>query len=161
MNKTLLAILVVIIVVVGGYFLMSGNGNEDQFEGLDSGSMDTSNVPPLVGGEEGQGEGSMMDDGEGMMEEEVKEFSVTGSNFEFSVTEIRVKKGDTVKIVFNVTEDLHDWVIDEFNAKTARLEAGGSEVIEFVADQAGEFEYYCSVGTHRQIGMVGKLIVEE
>ncbi len=80
--------------------------------------------------------------------------------FSFSQKEIRVKKGDTVKIQFTNKEGFHDWVIDEFNARTKQLQAGQTETIEFVADKTGTFEYYCSVGQHRANGMVGKLIVE-
>ncbi len=59
-----------------------------------------------------------------------------------------------------MVQGFHDLVIDEFNARTAQLQTGQSEIIEFVADQSGEFEYYCSIGSHRAMGMVGKLIVE-
>jgi plastocyanin len=90
----------------------------------------------------------------------VKEFDLSAKSFEFSQTEIKVKKGDTVKLTLMVTEGLHDWVVDEFNAKTKQLRRGESESIVFVADKTGTFEYYCSVGTHRKMGMMGKLIVE-
>jgi plastocyanin len=91
---------------------------------------------------------------------EVREFTVSGSNFQFSPSTIRVNEGDTVRITFQNQGGTHDWVIDEFNARTPVIQAGQSETIEFVADRAGTFEYYCSVGTHRQMGMVGTLIVE-
>lgn len=90
----------------------------------------------------------------------VKTFNVTGKSFSFSPTEIKVKKGDTVKIVFKNDQGSHDWVIDEFKARTKVLSGGQTETIQFVADKTGTFEYYCSVGTHRQMGMKGKLIVE-
>ncbi len=91
----------------------------------------------------------------------VREFAVTGNNFAFSETSLTVKKGDTVRIVFTNAEGFHDWKIDEFNAATQKLSAGASETIEFVADTAGSFEYYCSVGSHRAMGMKGTLVVEE
>ncbi len=91
---------------------------------------------------------------------EVKIFDVVGGDFSFDVKEIRVKKGDKVKIVFENQEGFHDWVIDEFNARTPQIKAGKTEEVEFVADKVGTFEYYCSVGKHRQNGMKGKLIVE-
>ncbi len=92
---------------------------------------------------------------------EVKEFVVTGSNFAFDPSEIRVNQGDTVKITLtNGSTMPHDWRLDEFNAATDIIQPGQEDTIEFVASEAGEFEYYCSVGQHRQMGMVGKLIVE-
>lgn len=100
------------------------------------------------------------EDNPAMADDSVKEFVVDGSNFKFSVAEIKVNKGDKVRIVFNNVEGFHDWVVDEFNVRTQKLQAGKSETIEFVADKFGTFEYYCSVGSHRQMGMVGNLIVE-
>lgn len=90
----------------------------------------------------------------------VKTFNVGASNFSFSLNEIRVKKGDTVKIVLSNNDGMHDWVIDEFNARTSRIGEGQTETIEFKADKIGTFEYYCSVGQHRAMGMKGNLIVE-
>jgi plastocyanin len=86
--------------------------------------------------------------------------NVTGQNMSFSPNEIKVKKGDTIKVVFTSGDMLHDFVVDEFNARTKQLKTGETETIEFVADKTGMFEYYCSVGEHRERGMVGKLIVE-
>lgn len=91
--------------------------------------------------------------------ESVKSFTVEGKNYSFSPATMTVKKGDRVRIIFNNTGGLHDWVLDEFNAKTKQLAAGASETIEFVADKAGTFEYYCSVGQHRAMGMKGTLTV--
>jgi plastocyanin len=89
-----------------------------------------------------------------------KTFNVTGTNFKFSTTEIRVKQGDKVTINFTNSAGFHDWVVDEFNAGTKQLAPGQSESVTFTASKAGTFEYYCSVADHRRQGMVGKLIVE-
>lgn len=112
------------------------------------------------------GKGEIMGDkkSESMMNEgmmgQTKVFKITGRNFSFSQNEIQVKKGDRVKINFESANGFHDWTVAEFNAKTAQVNVGGKASVEFVADKTGEFEYYCSVGQHRQMGMKGKLIVE-
>ena len=90
----------------------------------------------------------------------VKEFTVVGKPFSFTPETIEVNKGDTVRIVFQNQNGTHDWVIDEFNTRTKILQSGQSETVEFVADKTGSFEYYCSIGTHRQMGMKGTLIVK-
>lgn len=90
----------------------------------------------------------------------VKEFTIIGSNFKFSLGEIRVKKGDTVKIVFKNQQGLHNWQVDEFGAATKVIQAGEQDTIEFVADKTGQFEYYCSVMQHRKMGMKGVFVVE-
>jgi len=90
----------------------------------------------------------------------VKEFTVTGSNFKFAPSQLQVKQGDTVRVTFNNQGGMHDWNLDEFNAHTKVIKAGQQETVEFVASKAGQFEYYCSVGDHRQMGMTGTLVVE-
>ncbi len=90
----------------------------------------------------------------------VKELAVEGSPFEFKPKEMRVKKGDTVRVTFENMKGTHDFVIDEFNVRTNQIGEGEEEEVEFVADKAGTFEYYCSVDGHRAQGMKGSLIVE-
>lgn len=89
-----------------------------------------------------------------------KSFSVEASNFAFSLKEIKVKQGDRVRITVTNKGGFHDWKLDEFSLATKQLQADQSETIEFVADKRGTFEYYCSVGQHRAMGMKGNLIVE-
>ncbi|MEK7605776.1 MAG: plastocyanin/azurin family copper-binding protein [Patescibacteria group bacterium] len=90
----------------------------------------------------------------------VKEITVTGSSFKFVPATISVKKGDTVKVTFVNSGGSHNFVIDEFSVSTKVIASGQSETVSFVADKVGTYEYYCTVGNHRQKGMVGKLIVQ-
>lgn len=91
----------------------------------------------------------------------VKEITVTNEGFNFIPKEIRVNVGDTIRLTFENGGGFHDWVLDEFDAATSQFSGGSSETIEFVADRAGSFEFYCSVGNHRARGMWGNFIVEE
>lgn len=90
----------------------------------------------------------------------LRSFTVEGKNFSYNLKEIRVKLGDTVQLTFKNLEGFHDWRVDEFNVFTKQLGANQQDSITFVANQRGTFEFYCSVGQHRAMGMVGKLIVE-
>ena len=90
----------------------------------------------------------------------VQVVEVEGGAFYFKPNEIRVKQGDTVRIVFSNAGGQHDFTIDEFNVKTPLTQTGDTQEVEFVASQTGEFEFYCSVANHRAQGMVGTLIVE-
>lgn len=89
-----------------------------------------------------------------------KTFHVAGGNFFFVPSEIKVNKGDRVTVVFDDVDGFHDFVIDELNVKSKRIQTNGQDTVTFTADKAGSFEYYCSVGTHRQVGMKGTLIVQ-
>ena len=70
--------------------------------------------------------------------------------------------GDQVSLtVINGDPVLHDLAIDAFNVSTGELTDKDQQVtLNFVASQAGEFEYYCTVPGHREIGMHGLLVVE-
>ncbi len=89
-----------------------------------------------------------------------KEFTVDSFMYGYSPNEIVVNEGDTVTINLINSEGMHDWVVDEFGATTEIIGAGEETSVTFVADKAGEFEFYCSVGSHRAQGMVGTLIVQ-
>ncbi len=91
-------------------------------------------------------------------------FEVDSRNFVFLIDgeenpDMIVNQGDRVRVEFTSSSGVHDWVVDAFGA-TEIISAGGSSFVEFVADQAGTFEYYCSVGSHRQQGMRGNFIVQ-
>jgi cytochrome c oxidase subunit 2 len=148
--KNAIIVIVIIALVVLGFWYFSGNNNQPAVEGQPAGQITNDNEITEVD-----------DTSEGEMpESEIQEFNLTATSFKYDITEIRVKQGETVRINLTATQGFHDWVIDEFGAATKQLQAGESDSVEFVASQTGEFEYYCSVGNHRQMGMVGKLIVE-
>lgn len=91
----------------------------------------------------------------------VKEFIISGQNFSFSPSLIAVKKGDKVKITFKNTSGFHDFKIDAYGLATKQSKSPYQEVLEFTTDKAGSFEYYCSVGSHRAMGMKGTLQVTQ
>ncbi|KKS28559.1 MAG: Nitrite reductase [Parcubacteria group bacterium GW2011_GWA2_43_11] len=86
-------------------------------------------------------------------------FNIKGTKFAYDKKELTVTEGDMVTINFESADGFHDWVIDEFNAATKQVDVGVPTSVTFVADKVGVFEYYCSVGNHRAMGMVGKLTV--
>lgn len=97
-----------------------------------------------------------------MMDSSVKEVTVEGSEFKFVADTLTVKKGEKIKLTFKNTGKMpHDWVVDELGVRTKVISSGSTEVLEFTPDKAGVFEYYCSVGKHRENGMVGKITVTE
>src|SRR3989344_3654266 len=127
MKNTYIAIIVLILLVLG--FLFTSKGNKVEAPTVNVDNINNENVAI------------------------VKEFTITGRNFSFSPSLITVQKGDRVKIIFQNSAGFHDFEIDEFGVAAKQAQSPTTEVLEFVADQAGSFEYYCSVGTHRAIGM--------
>ena len=92
--------------------------------------------------------------------QDVVTISVEAGSYYFNPEEIRVKAGQKVRIELTGKDMMHDFVIDELGVASEVVPAGESTVVEFVAETAGTYEYYCSVGDHRARGQIGTLIVE-
>lgn len=137
-KKIILIIIFLIIVAGGAWWLLTAKENKN------SNSIINKNQPARSQDEQ----------------RTIKEFALEASNFKYSLTEMRTRQGETVRVTLINKEGFHDFVIDEFNAATKQIKAGEQETIEFTTTQKGQFEYYCSVGSHRQLGMKGILIVE-
>lgn len=90
----------------------------------------------------------------------VKEVVIEGSNFKFVPDTFTVKSGETVKITFKNVQGMHDFVVDSLNIKTPVIQTNQDATVEFVATAPGTYEFYCSIDTHRQIGMKGTLVIE-
>lgn len=91
---------------------------------------------------------------------DAREIIVDGSNYKFAPDTITVKKGEKVRIVLKNTEGVHDFRVDELGIETAVIREGHEDFTEFTPDKIGSFEFYCSVGNHRALGMKGSLVVE-
>lgn len=78
----------------------------------------------------------------------------------FAPNKLSVKKGDRVRLRVTVTKGVHDFNIDEYNIH-AVTPLDEEITIEFVADKAGDFVYYCNKTGHRAAGHWGTLTVTE
>lgn len=161
MGKSIVIIIAVVLLGVGAYFALFNNSSpRTAYPAPAAVSTPPQTVPttpeptigmPVIGGTTTP---------ETQVRSLLKTFTITGTNYAFSPSEIKVGKGDTVRITFKNGGGFHDFSIGEFHIATNRLQTGGVEAVEFVADKTGTFEYYCSVGQHRANGMKGTLIVE-
>ena len=163
-NAKVIAIIVILVAIGAGYYFMTQNANapsETKSPAPTQTVTPTATESPTTSPTKSPTESpTTSPTATGNTGVNLKVFTVVGSPFKFSLNEIKVKKGDRVRIVFNNTLGTHDWVIDEFNVRTSIIEAGQTSVVEFTPDKVGTFEYYCSIGTHRLQGMKGNLIVE-
>jgi len=96
--------------------------------------------------------------------ENVKEFVMTSfyddKGVWFSLKEIKVNKGDIVRIKITNIKGNHNFVIDEYGINEI-TPLDKEVVIEFTANKVGEFIYYCSIPGHRQKGQFGTLKITE
>lgn len=152
MNNKVVAVLIVLLLIVGGFLLFKNSSVAPTESDVELGMpVPGSDVDEMVV------ENTVVD----VSPAKVKEFKVDASPYKFSPVGITVNKGDTVKITVTNVEGTHDFKLDEFvGASTRILKTGETQVITFVVDKTGTFEYYCSVGNHRAMGMVGTLTVK-
>ena len=156
MGKSIIGVIIAIVVVaIAGFYLYnSGGSNNTSASDIGTGNSIKDNQITVLSSDNSGDELS-----------ETKTFVLTGENFKFKMNgktnpEVRVKEGDKVRIEFSSAQGFHDWVVDEFDAATAQVkDTDGMSFVEFIADKKGSFEYYCSVGQHRQMGMKGSLII--
>lgn len=106
---------------------------------------------------------NMMEDDSTVKEVAMESFTeiIDGKYFpQFSVKEITVKKGQTLRLQINTTSGQHNFKIDEFDV-FSETPTGEVTTIEFTPDQVGEFVYYCAKPGHRALGHWGTLKVVE
>lgn len=151
MNNKIIAVIIVLVLVGGGFLLFKNRGVAPTKD------VEINTNMPVPGSDTKETE--VVEETPKNAPTSVKEFTISAAPFSFSPSTMTVNKGDTVKITVKNTKGTHDFKIDEFNASTRLLNTGETQTITFVADKTGTFDYYCSVGSHRAMGMVGKLTV--
>lgn len=158
MNKNLiLGVVIILVLIAGGWFVLKDKStNPASNEEVKETTTSSDNSLIASASPEAVKESTDSSATTGA----AKEFTVTASNFKFDTPQIKVKQGDSVKINYKNAQGFHDFVIDEFNVKAKQENGPSEQTLTFVADKKGTFEYYCSVGKHRQMGMKGALIVE-
>ncbi len=88
------------------------------------------------------------------------EMTIDAFNFGFTASQVTINKGDKVKIKFTSSSGTHGLAIPEFGISAGPVSPGQEEIVEFVADKSGSFDYFCNIpcGSGHG-GMRGKLIV--
>ena len=76
--------------------------------------------------------------------QQVKEFTVEASQWQFSPDTITVSKGDRVKITLVNKDVSHGIAIPQFGF-SLKAAAGETAIGEFTADKAGNYTFFCNV----------------
>src|SRR5262245_59159267 len=75
---------------------------------------------------------------------QVREFTITGSNYTFTPASIQVNRNDLVKITFTAQDIAHSFTMDDYRI-VKRANAGQTVTFEFRADRGGPFTFYCNL----------------
>ncbi|MEE9276936.1 MAG: plastocyanin/azurin family copper-binding protein, partial [Dehalococcoidia bacterium] len=117
--------------------------------------------------------------------EDARTIAITMTEFAFGPNEVHVKRGEMVRLLLiNEGGVLHDITAETFHGQAwalgsaehedstvhaqehapvfhAAAVAGDTVELLFVATEVGEFDLFCSVPGHKELGMTATLIVEE
>lgn len=147
MKVIIIAALLIALVGSGAFFLLRKNSQSAQ----DTSKTLNLNTTQNAGGNLPSAEVTI-----------AREVTIEASEYKFSPSEIRVRKGETVKITLkNIGKMSHNWMVEKMGgASIDTTEPGKSSTITITPSQTGTFTTFCSIGNHRKLGMVGKLIVE-
>jgi len=86
----------------------------------------------------------------------VHEVTIKASNWKFEPEEIRVKAGDTLKLTLQNTQGAHGIGIGDLNVTLKN-----NETKEIKLDQAGSYEFHCSIQCGQgHDAMTGFIVVE-
>ncbi len=107
--------------------------------------------------------------------------TIVADDVQYQAEDISIVAGEEVTLILSNTDNVeHDFQIDEIDADVSaggvtdgehgnehdsdaalavHADAGDDSSITFVANEAGTYEFYCTVPGHKDSGMVGTLIV--
>ena len=71
-------------------------------------------------------------------------FALTARNYAFTPSRIEIIKDDLVSLTIEGADQVHSFAIDEFRV-AKRIAPGTTVTLEFRADRAGTFSYYCNI----------------
>ena len=152
---------------VQGVVPNSGSGNPD---GLINVSLDTNETFSFTFGEpgsytfyiaehpnvSGQGQITVIAVEETSVGNDV--ITMEARSFSFTPDTILTSVGETVNLDITAIGQ-HTFTIDELGVNVV-LPHGETTKVEFIPNQTGIYEFYCSVPGHRQAGQIGTLTVE-
>lgn len=83
-------------------------------------------------------------------------------DYKYAPKTLTVNQGTRVTVqLFNRGKSMHNWTLTSgvYTVSTPNVKPGHAETVTFMADKKGEFPFYCSVRNHKEMGMVGQLII--
>jgi plastocyanin len=91
----------------------------------------------------------------------VVNYSIEISNYKFAPAELQAKPGQTLHLTIMDKAGSHDFVAPALNISSGIFTPGETKVIDVVIPQnaASEYEFFCSVSGHKEMGMKGKIVV--
>ncbi len=79
----------------------------------------------------------------------------------YNTHEIDVEEGETIEFIYQHRGGQHDLVLEKNGERVAGTEVlstmGDSDSFTYTFEEEADYQFYCSVGTHRAQGMEGQI----
>ncbi len=85
--------------------------------------------------------------------------NVEGGSYYFEPRNITATVGEKVKIILTSVSMEHDLVIEQLGVRIPVTKSGETGSITFTPKKAGVYQFHCTVGKHKQLGMQGTLTI--
>lgn len=93
---------------------------------------------------------------------EAREIEVSGDEYRFTPSIITAKAGERLRVKFTNNGTLpHNFTIAELGVATRTISPGQQDSVEFTVEADTALTFYCSIGSHRALGMEGDLTVSQ
>ena len=153
MNKIIATALIALMIVGVGLFLLRGNNQAQQQMSLGVSAPENENIEDtMVNSANTDDETIIGPEGQS----EAREIDIVSDNFIYDPKFIEVEKGETIVINFQ-NIGIHTFTIDELGINESLR--GNSVTVEFTPGESGTFEFYCAIPGHKELGMIGELII--
>ena len=94
----------------------------------------------------------------------VVNYALDLKNFSFSPALIEAEPGETITVKLTNSGGFHDFSLDELGVRAKTISQGEETLVQITvpADTPSgtEYEFYCPIGNHRSLGMVGTFKVK-
>lgn len=76
--------------------------------------------------------------------ERSRHVAVSATMCGYDPTHVEANRGDLITVLFHANDVAHSFVIDDYRI-AKRAQAGQTVTLEFLAERAGQFSYYCNI----------------
>lgn len=151
-----LVVILILIALAGGFYYLRANGQLRALKRSLLGSPSGQTIPVKTSSSSGNmGEVKPSDK---MSTGATKEVKVSLAKLRFSPSTVTIKAGEKVKLTLS-SDVSHTYTIDSLGINFV-INGGQTQSFDLRVEKPGTYDVYCAIPGHREVGMVGKLVVE-
>ncbi len=93
---------------------------------------------------------------------EIIELDIEAYSWGFNQNLQKINRGDKVRLKLTSSDGTHGVTMPDFGVYSNPISPGGEEIIEFIADKTGSFNFFCNMPCGQGHGMMqGSIVITE